>query len=380
VLTLRADQHRSRIAASAGLALALSVPLILAAPAGAGAEPAGSTAASTAALGADIARVRCKVSVKLVPNKCGAWMGVAPTPHKTETYDTALGKFENRIDRTVDIVHYYMSGQALKFPTTSMLERANEPGKERLLMINWKPDLTWRAVADGEADAYLVELAQHIQTYYPDPFFLSLHAEPERVVDQTKGSGMTAKNYVAFYRHTVDVLRANGADQIVLMMNYVGIPKWGVTPWFETLYPGDAYVDWIAQDPFAFGDEPGIWLSDFAGMVDRQDPELEDWPGFYTWATTEHPGKPMMLAEWGVSEEPKYPDYKPDFFAHTLDQLKDFPKIKGLVYWDHPGGTLVGETRVNSSRASLREFTRMAGSRTLTKPGEFYLDRPAGPQ
>lgn len=371
------DRRRfARTMTSGSLALALTVPLVLAVAPGAGADIDTAAGGHGAAADAELARPRCKVSAKLVPNRCGAWMGVAPTPHKTESYDTALGNFEDRIDRTVDIVHYYMSGRALKFPTTSMLERANEPGKERLLMINWKPDLTWRAVADGEADVYLVELAQHIQTYYPDPFFLSLHAEPERAVDQTKGSGMTAKDYVAFYRHTVDVLRANGADQVVLMMNYVGIPKWGVTPWFEKLYPGGAYVDWIAEDPFAFGDEPGIWLSDFAGMVDRQDPEL-DWPGFYTWATTEHPGKPIMLAEWGVSEEAKYPDYKPDFFSHTLEQLKDFPAIKGLVYWDHAGGTLVGETRVNSSRASLREFTRMAASKTLTKPGEFYLDRPA---
>lgn len=378
--TLRTIQPTPRTAASAALGLILSVPLVLASPAGAVPGPEGATAgASAATTEAGLPARRCKVSANLEPNNCGAWLGVAPTPHKSGTYDAALGSFEKRIDRTVDIVHYYMSGRALKFPTTSMLERANEPGKERLLMINWKPDLTWRAVADGEADDYLVELAQHIQTYYPHPFFLSLHAEPERVVDQTRGSGMTVRDYVAFYRHTVDVLRANGADDIVLMMNYVGIPKWGAMPWFEQLYPGDRYVDWIAEDPFAFGEEPGIWLSDFAGMVDRREPG-NDWPGFYTWATTAHPGKPIMLAEWGVSEEPDYADYKPDFFDNTLDQLNDFPEIKGLVYWDHPGGTLVGETRVNSSRASLREFSRLAASKTLTRPGEFYLDRPALPE
>lgn len=378
MLTLRAIQRRPRSAASAGLALALSVPLVLAAPTGAGASPEGA-GTSPGSASTDVARARCKVSVKLVPNGCGAWLGVAPTPHDTESYDAALGNFESRIERTVDIAHYYMEGRALKFPTTTMLKRANEPGRERLLMINWKPDLTWRAVADGAADDYLVELAQHIQTYYPEPFFLSLHAEPERAIEHRYTSGMTVRDYVAFYRHTVDVLRANGADQMVMVMNYVGIPKWGAKPWFEELYPGDAYVDWIAEDPFAFGDEPGIWLTDFAGMVDRRDPDIEEWPGFYTWATTVHPGKPIMLAEWGVSEEPEYPDYKPDFFDTTLAQLQGFPQLKGLVYWDHPGGTLVGETRVNSSPESLREFTEMAGSKTLTKPGEFYLKRPARP-
>ena len=42
------------------------------------------------------------------------WLGVSPTPHDVGvSYDQALVDFEERIDRTVDIVHYYTRGEQL---------------------------------------------------------------------------------------------------------------------------------------------------------------------------------------------------------------------------------------------------------------------------
>ena len=37
--------------------------------------------------------------------------------------------------------------------------------------------------------------------------------------------------------------------------------------------------------------------SDFAALVNTAHGSS---PGFYDWATKTHPGKPLMLAEWGV--------------------------------------------------------------------------------
>lgn len=319
---------------------------------------------------------RCYVTAKLVPT-CGAWFGVGPNPHGNESYDRALTDFETRIQRTVDIAHYFTRGQSTLFPTRVMLDRANQPGRERLLFINWRPTLTWRAIANGAADGYLRNLADHIKAKYPDPFFLSLHAEMEAEVNPTPGSGMTAADFRDFFRHTVTTLRNNGATSIVTVVNYIGAPHWGLEPWFETLYPGDAYVDWIAEDPYAFG-EPPVWRSDFAGTVDRVQPGT-NFPGFYTWATTEHAGKPIMLGEWGVDEDEDDPGYKPGYFDDTLAQLRSFPALKALVYWDHPGAPTVGETRVNSSAASLEQFRQLVASRELTVPGERYLGRPSVP-
>ncbi len=178
-----------------------------------------------------------------------------------------------------------------------MVSRSNEPGRERLLLINWKPTLTWLAVANGYADSYLRSVAARIEAAYDRPFFLTLHAEMESDVNPTPGSGMTALDFRAFFRHTVQVLRANGADKVIPIVNYTGAPHWPYVEWWDDLYPGDDVVDWIAEDPYAFG-QPPIWRSDFTGMVNRvQGPP--SWPGFYEWVRRDHPDKPIMLAEWG---------------------------------------------------------------------------------
>lgn len=362
---------RAPIAAGAALSLVLTV-----APAGVGAA-ADTLSAATTSDGGDRSRCQVTVSAKLVPS-CGVWFGVGPNPYGDESYDQALVNFEARIGRTVDISHYYARGQSTLFPTSGMLMRANEPGRERLMLINWKPSgLTWRAVADGAADGYLRSLAQHMKAVYPDPFFLSVNAEPEDEVNPVPGSGMTALDFRAFFRHTVEVLRANGAGHAVTVMNYMGAPHWPLQPWFEDLYPGNDVVDWLAEDQYAFGDEPGVWLSDFAGMVDRHY-DGADWPGFYTWAQRNYPSKPIMLGEWGVSEEPVYPQYKPDFFYETpLQRREDFPAIKALVYWDTHGDTMMGDTRPHSSQTSLAAYKYMVTRPGWIRPGEQYLDRPA---
>ena len=57
----------------------------------------------------------------------------------------------------------------------------------------------------------------------------------------------------------------------------------GWRDYFDALYPGDDYVDWIAYDPYMSGDKQ----AGFGAMVDNAKPNL-GWPGFYSWATATH--------------------------------------------------------------------------------------------
>ncbi|MGP9031756.1 CBM96 family carbohydrate-binding protein [Glutamicibacter mysorens] len=319
----------------------------------------------------------CSVSAILVPS-CGIWFGAAANPLGSESWDQALVNFEKTADRDMDIAHYYKRGQSAMFPNSTELKRQNESGNERILFYNWKPTgLTWRQVADGAADGYLKKLAQHMDQNAQKKFFLSLNAEMEDEVNESAGSGQTAKDFADFFSHTVKVLRANGADNMVTVMNYTGIQKWGEKSWFDDLYPGDDVVDWIAQDPYAFG-KPPVWLTDMEGMVNRTSNEAS-WPGFYNWAASEHPSKPQMLGEWGVDEDPAYPSYKADFWKTAADQLEDLPKIKALVYWDSTGVTpngealSVGDTRVDSKSTSLSAFRNFLNDDYVNVARESYF-------
>lgn len=317
----------------------------------------------------------CTVSPKLVPS-CGAWFGGAAYPIQGESFDQALMDFERMIRRPLDVAHYYHRGQSVLFPTSGEMSRADEPGRNRLLYLNWKPTgLTWRQIADGAADGFLSRLGGHIRSTHPEPFFLSLNAEMEDEVNATAGSGRTAADFRGFFRHTVQTLRAAGADNVVFVVNYIGAPHWGDKPWFDTLYPGDDVVDWIAEDPYAFGRAGDhVWRSDFPGMVDRrQNPAGSDYPGFYSWAQREHPSKPIMLGEWGVDDPPDDPTYKPRFFAKAGSQLGQFPKLKALIYWNAADFPPVGNTRIDSSSQTLAAVRNFVSVPALTRPGEYYL-------
>lgn len=274
----------------------------------------------------------------------------------------------------MDIIHYYKSDQTKMFPSANEIKRQDEAGKNRILFYNWKPrNLTWRQVADGKADTYLTQLAQHMKANAKKPFFLSLNGEMEDEVIPTTGSGQTAKDYAAFYRHVVDVLRSNGVTNAVMVMNYTGIQKWGKMSWFEDLYPGNDVVDWIAQDPYNFG-KPPVWLTDMSGMVNRTD-NASSWPGFYNWAAKKYPSKPQMLAEFGVHEDPAYPSHKADFWRTAEAQLKTLPQLKALVYWDSNNFGKVGTTRIDSKSTSLTAFQDFVKTDYATASGSNYLKR-----
>lgn len=301
----------------------------------------------------------CSVSALLVPS-CGAWLGVAPGAHDfSRTRTQQLASFESSVGRKMDVMHVYHTDNQL-FPTADEVAMAREPGRNRLLFINWKPSAgkSWAAVAAGDptVDAQIDKLSAYIAKTFPERFFLSIFHEPENDVNPAAGSGWTAADYRAMYRHVALRLKKNGTDNAVLTMVYMGFAKWGAQPWFDDLYPGDDVVDWLGYDPYASVDSDS---SDFAKMVNKTLGAYAGWPGFYSWAQKRVPGKPMALAEWGVAESGANPDGKADFFRGVVADAKSYPRIKAMLYFDSAKAHN-GDTRVVSSALSLAGFKQMA--------------------
>lgn len=296
----------------------------------------------------------CTVSALLVPS-CGAWTGVAPGSFTDKPKPEALADFEAAIRGPVDIVHVYKrSGQL--FPSRSDIAMTRQDGLRRLLFINYKPEggHTWAEVAAGVMDDELDRVAAYVRATYTDPFFFTVHHEPEEEVIPEPGSGYTAADYAAMVRHVVERLRQQGVTNAVTVFNVMGFSGHAVQPWFGDLYPGDDVVDWVAGDPYACTerDRP---CGDFAGMANRS--YQAEWPGFYEWATTTFPGKPLMFAEWGVQETDDG-RAKAEFVRGIAEQLPDFPALKALVYFDAPEDDGRG-TDVDTSPAALSAFREL---------------------
>lgn len=328
-----------------------------------GASPAAAAAPAPAA-----APTGCSVNAQLVPT-CGKTLsGVYARPRGSESRATALRDFESRTGGRTQIVHYFYTGDK-SFPPAPDRNSLRQDGVQRLLLANWKvaAGYTWRQVADGKADARIIRQARYLRDNFPARFFLTIHHEPENDVKPQAGSGFTAKDYAAMYRRTVNVLRANGATNFVPVLNLMGSQKWATQPWFKDLYPGDSYVGWLGFAGYAtktFGVQSGYFpdmLNRFFGAGGSV-----AWRGAYAWATKNHPGKPIMLAEWGVGEKPGSASWKSDFFRSVGPSMKRFPALKALVYFNNHDAYKADDVRVNSSATSLSGYSSMV--RSLATP------------
>jgi hypothetical protein len=277
----------------------------------------------------------CTPGAKLVPN-CGVMLGVAPQPTADgETHAQALAKFESEAGGPSDIYHSYHHGTGSMFPSAEEIKIARDPSHPHLLFINWKPQVaSWAAIAAGDpaVDSYLDKLAAYIKTNYPEPFFFTVHHEPENEVVEKPGSGYEAEDYAAMYRHVIQRLRGDGLTNLVTVMDYMAYGPLDAQPWFNALYPGDDVVDWVAWDMYGYS-EPGQYgYGDFAEMLNR--PSGSDWKGIYPWAAARFPGKPFMVAEWGVWYSSKDPGHQADVYNSVGSELAQFPQIKAMVYFD----------------------------------------------
>ncbi|OLB76429.1 MAG: hypothetical protein AUI14_18825 [Actinobacteria bacterium 13_2_20CM_2_71_6] len=302
----------------------------------------------------------CTVTDKLVPT-CNILWGAAAGGFTNTPRDQALKEFEAKSGRTAAIYHTYHFGDEL-FPTSAEIAMASDATKPRLLFANWKvaAGTTWARVAAGAQDARIDRLASYLKANYTGKFFMTLHHEPENDVNATAGSGMTAKDYAAMYRHTVQRLRADGVTNAVFVIAYMSYEKWFNQPWWSDLYPGDDVIDWIGVDAYLTAGPTAFHNGPFSDLMDRTTDPAK-FPGFYKWATTSHPAKPVMLAEWGVNENTAGDlTVKPKHFDSVLPALANYPALKAIVAFDSPSTQSGGDLRIDSSPAALAAFQKVA--------------------
>ncbi|GGK17787.1 hypothetical protein GCM10010124_07940 [Pilimelia terevasa] len=302
----------------------------------------------------------CTVDALLVPS-CNILWGAAAGGFSETPRDQAMREWEAKSGREGNTVyHTYHRGDEM-FPTKAEVAMANEPGKQRLLFINWKVNYggKWADVAAGRQDARIDKLSAYLKATYQDKFFLTFHHEPENDVNNTPGSGMTAKDFANMFRYTVQRMRANGVGNAVFVVAYMGIEKFYNQPWWNELYPGDDVVDWIGLDAYVASQPGGYHYGTLKDLMNRTTDKTK-FPGFYNWHQAHHAGKPLMLSEWGVHEYAADPAQKAKTLSTVLDEMKQFPAIKGMFWFDTAKDQNGSDIRIDSSTGALDEFRRIA--------------------
>lgn len=268
----------------------------------------------------------------------GCWWGATAGPPTNQGGTTAEGLaiWEGFADREPDILRFYHSN-AFTGPTSAqraLLERAGKP--RAIGFWSWKIDtgLNMRQIANGGADARLNAFCTGMKQY-PYKAFISLYHEQDNN-DNEATTGNSFADYVAMWQHCVTYIRAQNVTNCVFVWNQTGWSGQAGTNGadYNAMYPGDAYVDWIASNPYY----DAVVRVTFKDLVDENFAGTSGWNGFYTWATTNHPTKPIMLGEWGPDFHVAGGGLTDAEAAARLDSVGDmiqaYPKIKAMVHWN----------------------------------------------
>ena len=133
-------------------------------------------------------------------------------------------------------------------------------------------------------------------------------------------------------------------------------------------------MGWIGYAAYAAKDL-GVQDGGFPEMMNRHWGS-GSYKGMYNWATTKHPGKPLMLTEWGVQEKYGSSSWKQQFFQSAAPSMKDYPALKALVYFNNYNAYKAGDVRANTSTASAASRAIVFSSwRTLPGHAEGPLFR-----
>ena len=143
----------------------------------------------------------------------------------------------------------------------------------------------------GAEDAQIAAWAEGTKAF-GRPVMIRLMAEMNGSWEpwSTGKNGNKPGEYVAAWRHVVDVFRAHGATNAIWVWN-PDRSFHGATP-MASLWPGADYVDWIGLDVYNFGTATkGGWLS-FASMMKPSVREIRRVAGST---------KPLMINEVGCA-------------------------------------------------------------------------------
>ncbi len=301
------------------------------------------------------------LSPKLVPSE-GALVGMYAKARGTQTRNEELKMLETAFGRRVDIDHDYVAWNT-EFPKTY---HKWDLTAGRIPLIVWgskRSDgtpVTWASIANGQQDAWIAARADAVKAL-GKPIMLTFHHEPE---DDRKLHG-TPADYVAAWRHIADLFASRGATNVVWvwnMMAYTFNPRSGQNP--SAWYPGDAYVDWIGADGYNWNPCRTVAWRSFQQIFSY----------FYNWGAAR--GKPLIIPEFGVTEDTATPDplRKANWLASMQADLKLWPEVKAVLYFN---GDLWNSGScpwwIDSTPAALEAFRTLATD-PYFNPLEVTLD------
>jgi len=204
-----------------------------------------------------------------------------------------------------------------------------------------QPTYALQNIIDGNFDAYIAQWAQASKAW-GHPFFLRFAHEMNGNWNpwSEQVNGNKPGQFVLAWRHVHTIFTEQGVTNVTWVWS-PNIDFSNSVPLGE-LYPGDAYVDWVAMDGYNWGNI-GAWHT---------------WDTFSTLFQQTYndmlaiTSKPMMIGEMASTEQDgNKAAWISD--AYTSQIPHDFSRIRAVIWFDQDKET---DWRIESSFASQNAF------------------------
>lgn len=293
------------------------------------------------------------------PVALGAYIPLQIAALRTPAGLAPVDQYAQKVGREPAIIwsSQLWSGGRSDFPAVAL----NEIRQHGIMpMVTWEPSAvvpeqdvnqpaySWSALASGDQDTYIRRWATAAAAYHYPVYVRLMHEMDGNWYPWGAGvNGNTnPADFVDAWRHIVSIFRSVGASN-VLFVWCADARAW--TPAAAALYPGDAYVDWVAID--GYNANPHAWIS----LQDRIAPSYD--------AITAMTQKPLMIAEVASQEDPNSPSAKANWitqgFLTAIPQ--SFPRVRAVL-WFNRGITAAPSLPVDSSPASLAAFQQVVAN------------------
>lgn len=259
----------------------------------------------------------------------GHYIGVfehgAPNSYKAvSSFKTATGFWPR-------VVVYYSDWKS-QFATT-FAQSAFKHGA--MPMVEWQPtNVPMSAIATGKYDAFLSSYAQAVRVFQ-HPVMLSFGHEMNGNWYSWGSGHSSSSDFVAAWRHVVDVFRQAGALNAVWLwtVNAIGT---GTTP-FHQWWPGDNWVDMVGMDGYYYS--PDSTFDDVFANTFKQ--------------VRTFTKKPVLIAETGIGPSDARIDQISGLFAGVKRD-----HLAGLIWFDvaQHGGLYHQDWRLENSEEALAAF------------------------
>ncbi len=287
----------------------------------------------------------------------GAWVYGAAYGFDSVPWDMrGLQAFEANAGATPAIVHFGQPWRSSAgFGTYHPAPYNAIRGHGSIPMVDWspwdsadgdtsdQPEFALARIIAGDHDAYIRSWAEGAKAW-GQPFFLRFAHEMNGTWYpwSERKNGNAAGEYVRAWRHVHDIFTAVGATNVTWVW-CVNAEYPGSQP-LAGIYPGDAYVDWVAVDGYNWGPatiHPTNWktFDELFGPT-------------YASLRAVAPTRPVMIAETASSETGgSKPGWIADAYARAASE--DYAALGAIMWFNWNAG---GDWQIETSPATTGAF------------------------